>query len=350
MLATQSLVFKSAAVPVHARVAAFNTIVRRVIPLELSTGDGQGLSIEWAAASFNGLIVSSTRFRHTEPGFGRQVARDDVPYGDLIHVRHGSVEIRQEGQSMRLGAGQWALVDAEKPKDLMLCSDASEMNGARVPWLLLLSRLREPRQHFGRPFDAQTGLCAIAADFLHSLAHRREGIPQRARALLATQFVDLLAMALTAPESPLPFAESRVRQALFTRICDFVDRHFTNPELTPRMIAAGNGISERYLFKLFQDSGSTVAEHVRRQRLTACRRALEDPQQPCRSIAEIAYANGLSSPSRLTKAFRREFGMTPRAARESARAQLSKASFPIPRSDGHQLEEAASEIMGAVRA
>ena len=49
------------------------------------------------------------------------------------------------------------------------------------------------------------------------------------------------------------------RRALLTRIQAFIQQRLGDPELSPGVIAAAHHISLRYLRKLFQEQGTTVA-------------------------------------------------------------------------------------------
>ncbi|MEK8169401.1 hypothetical protein NKH77_05140 [Streptomyces sp. M19] len=75
---------------------------------------------------------------------------------------------------------------------------------------------------------------------------------------------------------------------LLGRIHRFVLSRLGDPELTPAVVAAAHQISPRYLHKLFEGQGSTVAAWIRERRLERCRRDLADP----------AWRSGRSTPWR----------------------------------------------------
>lgn len=73
------------------------------------------------------------------------------------------------------------------------------------------------------------------------------------------------------------------------------------------------GVSRTRLFRLFSaEAGTTPAQFVTRLRLEAASAAIRDTGEP---LAEIAHWAGFSDQSALTRAMRRETGLTPGALR-----------------------------------
>ncbi|MFF0815549.1 helix-turn-helix domain-containing protein [Rhodococcus sp. NPDC003318] len=78
-------------------------------------------------------------------------------------------------------------------------------------------------------------------------------------------------------------------------------------------------ISPRYLQKLFESEGETVTGWIRRRRLAKCRDDLADPRLARHSIGAIGARHGLTDSSHFSKAFKEEFGLSPRDFRRSMR-------------------------------
>src|SRR3546814_4060534 len=85
-------------------------------------------------------------------------------------------------------------------------------------------------------------------------------------------------------------------------------------DLTADAIARAIGCSRASLYRLFEQRGLAVAEHVRAVRLNHSRTLLRDPRL---GIGDIALRCGYDDLSAFGKAFRRRFGMTPRDWRQS---------------------------------
>ena len=81
-------------------------------------------------------------------------------------------------------------------------------------------------------------------------------------------------------------------------------------------VARACAISLRYLHQLFQGTGETAAEHLRRRRLERAHRLLATAGLP---VTHVAYTCGFASPSTFSRAFRAHFGITPSESREPLR-------------------------------
>ena len=104
------------------------------------------------------------------------------------------------------------------------------------------------------------------------------------------------------------------------RIESFARKHLQDTGLDPDTIAAACGISTRYLHDLFRDTNQTLGQWIRDQRLLACSDALSDPVNN-QTIAEIAYSWGFADQAQFSRAFKRQFGSTPKEYREQQRSR-----------------------------
>jgi AraC-like DNA-binding protein len=96
----------------------------------------------------------------------------------------------------------------------------------------------------------------------------------------------------------------------------FIRANLGDPDLTPGAIAAAHHISLRYLNKLFQAEGRTVAGWIRERRLERCRRDLAEPRLDDRTIKAIAARWGFTNSAHFSQAFRSAYGLSPREFRQ----------------------------------
>jgi len=118
-----------------------------------------------------------------------------------------------------------------------------------------------------------------------SLSHRTRG--QTAE---ATCFADVTALAL--------------RRTVHDRLRE--------QGLTVAAVASAVGISERYVHKLFERSGTTFSHYIMERRLDGAAADLKDPTLVNREIGSIAFDWGFSDLSHFTKRFKQRFGCRPR--------------------------------------
>ena len=105
---------------------------------------------------------------------------------------------------------------------------------------------------------------------------------------------------------------------LFT-VQDFIQHHLGSAALGTDRIADAHFISRRKLYQLFEPLQTSPAEYLRRTRLTAAAELLMSEPTSRVHIADIAARCGFADATTFTRAFRREFGCTPREWRSRER-------------------------------
>ncbi|WP_253188567.1 helix-turn-helix transcriptional regulator [Rhodobacter sp. 24-YEA-8] len=134
------------------------------------------------------------------------------------------------------------------------------------------------------------------------------------RATVGRRLADLLALATQADDRVMQSGVSSVRAGHLMRIEGFVRRHLDDPDLGPDSVAAGCGISVRYLHEVLRDTNTTLGGWIRDMRLLAAQEDLATPGDR-RSIGEIAWTRGFPDQAQFSCAFRARFGITPKEAR-----------------------------------
>ena len=103
-------------------------------------------------------------------------------------------------------------------------------------------------------------------------------------------------------------------QTFVTRLRDIIRRNLSDSSFSVERIGEEIGLSRVQLYRKVKAlTGQTPVELLRRARLEKGRQLIEKTD---RSIAEIAYEVGFTSPSYFNKCFREEFGTSPGAMRE----------------------------------
>lgn len=104
-------------------------------------------------------------------------------------------------------------------------------------------------------------------------------------------------------------------EALFATMIDFIQANLSSPMLSPEIIAQAHFVSRRRLYELFDVMGKTPSDFIRSERLRRAAVALRDPEQYRSKISDIAFGLGFSDVTTFTRAFSRQYGMTPREYR-----------------------------------
>jgi AraC-like DNA-binding protein len=138
----------------------------------------------------------------------------------------------------------------------------------------------------------------------------------------------LVALAAGASSVDAPGVERGVRAARLLAIKTDIETNLTDPRLDVAALAAHQGVSPRYVHKLFEAEDTTCAGYVLRRRLLRAHRLLVDPRTARRTISAIAFDVGFGDLSSFNRAFRRAYGATPTDVRRLARAHRAASSSP----------------------
>jgi len=174
---------------------------------------------------------------------------------------------------------------------------------------------------------APTGFTEVFSRGLESAARNLETLTDTEWAAVAQSLADLLPTFVRQMIPPATDAGgTATRAALLHRLCQTIERKLDDPDLTPARVAEAEGISERYLQKLFEGSGSSFTHYVRERRLQRASAELSSPAEAHHSISEIAYRNGFNDSAHFSRAFRHRFGLSPREFRQQELERASAAA------------------------
>jgi AraC-like DNA-binding protein len=126
----------------------------------------------------------------------------------------------------------------------------------------------------------------------------------------------MIAACVTGATGPLHAAAGQLDQTRLARIKVIIRRNLSSPRLGPRRLCQLGEVSRSQLYRLFEPHGG-VARYIQAERLRQAERAIGDPEQRG-DIARIAESLGFYDASSFSRAFRREFGLTPRDLRAAA--------------------------------
>lgn len=155
----------------------------------------------------------------------------------------------------------------------------------------------------------------MLSDFLQSLVRHASTLDDRHDGAFARALIELLPTALGGPRDVA--VEARRQDHLRREAVEqLVEREIHNPNLTGAVIAERVGVSRATLYRLYQRTGG-IAQHVRRRRVDAVRRALEGEDMV--PLDDLARRYGLGDAGALTRAFRADRGVDPDSYRRTMR-------------------------------
>ncbi|MDQ0908860.1 AraC-like DNA-binding protein [Streptomyces canus] len=243
--------------------------------------------------------LSAVRCPATElPGGGT-----GAPGGHRYHLTlllGGALALDQEDRSARPGPGDLVLVDGGRPFQLALTAPRNVLVTAHLPVVP-----GDPAQCVARTIGGRQGLGALVSGLLTGLARDTTFYRPADERRLGVAVLELTGALLDQGRpDPAP-------QPLLPRIQAYVLAHLGDGPLTPDDVAAAHHISTRYLHRLFQRQGLTVAAWIKTQRLERCRRDLADPRLAHLPVHAVAARWGFAQPADFSRAFRTAYRISP---------------------------------------
>jgi AraC-like DNA-binding protein len=241
------------------------------------------------------------------------VARSEKMF--FLHMQmEGSALARQDGREALLLPGDFALCDTTRAYELIFAS-SNRMFVLGIPETLMRRYLGSPESVVSIRMSGTAGTSGLLSNLLRAFwkQYQTERDPQMGPHTMRA-VLDLLAGAYSA----LPQAQadrSSLATAHRVRILDHIETYLSDPDLTPTSVARACKITTRYLHQLFSDDTETVARYILRRRLEECARILSSPSQRGRTVTSVAFSFGFNSPTHFGRAFRAQFGVTPREYR-----------------------------------
>lgn len=228
----------------------------------------------------------------------------------------GDYLLEQNGREVFLKPGDMAIYDATRPHRIYCPRQFSKLI-VTIPRVVMRDHLAGVEHCNALRIPGGEGVGAVTSSFIRSAASQAGTIEAGEFSALSEHALDLLTLALAAVR-PQDCNLSRSRSLSLHRVKDFVERHLADPMLDTTMVAAGTGLSSRYINDLFSDEDTSLMRHVWQRRLEHCRKDMLDPVQRGRRISEIALRWGFNDLSHFSRAFSQRFGCSPRALRDRA--------------------------------
>jgi len=170
--------------------------------------------------------------------------------------------VSQYGREALLTPGSFALYDSTAPYSLSFEEDFHQFV-VQMPRDVLARHLIEPEKYAAISVNAATGLGSVLKDFIFSLANELSSSEVKPSDVLSENLVSLIALSFSSSVVQSGLTESDcVKEALVRRIRHFVESNLFDPTLNNNKVAESQGISLRYLHKLFQDKEESIHEMI----------------------------------------------------------------------------------------
>ncbi|QKC86620.1 AraC family transcriptional regulator [Mesorhizobium sp. NZP2077] len=176
----------------------------------------------------------------------------------------------------------------------------------------VLHRLKSPI------LPEENGLVPILLAMMRSTMTQADTVGAAARAGIGSAMIELVHGLIDGKPDPLPQMPRPPLDLLLERVKAFIAHNLSRPDLSVELIARRMGCSQRYVYRAFDQHGTTPSDYVWGLRLEHARASLQRQDQRARSITDVAFSLGFSSTSHFSRAFRQRHGMTPSDCRRQA--------------------------------
>lgn len=261
------------------------------------------------------LLVSGGRF--SAQMFDRTAAmirRDGLDHYGIFVQGDGARRFQTARFSGQLRPQDVQLYDLAQPEH-------SEATAGQSGTLFLPREvLDEAVMNFGSQHGRvlRTPAARVLADYVLALPSFVNAIPPSGRSGFIEATIALVHRVIE-NDTDLDRVDDLYGSLLSRRIERFIDANLGSPDLTPERVASVFNLSRSSLYRLFSHHEG-VANYIRERRLKRVWRILADGQDT-RTIGQIIEEAGFQSGAYFSRAFRAEFGCTPREVRQLHRGE-----------------------------
>lgn len=253
------------------------------------------------------------------------VARSTSNYFFIACIIDGGITLAQASRSIAMVTSDLAVLDSTEPYRIDV-GGKLDVLWIRVPRHRIEGRISRSAEVLAQRIDGSRGTGHLASTLVHASLREAERLSASEALRTSNALLDLVCLSLDVTVRP---ADRRPKQ-LLRRIQNHIDANLADPGLCRASIAESTGLSVRYLNRIFEREGLSVARWIRLRRLEMSRQRIEAPAGENATISEIALACGFNNVSSFNRAFKNHFGTTPSSLRQIVGSSSARASKDAP--------------------
>jgi len=316
--------FETTSLPLREQFGAWHAWYSSLLDTTVNRTEDEGFEARSETWSLRGLTISDGAAPAITTRRTRAlIRRTPVDHWVLTLYRRGTVALRAPGESLTVEAGVPFVV-----------SLADEMTTTKNEY---------SRVQFYLSRDAFAGIAAVLdgarakplstpegkllADYMRLFVRNLRDLPAEDGPRLVTAVEAMVAACLAPSADRAASVQVQTDFTLMERVRRAVRAHLRSPALGPDKLCRETATSRSQLYRLLEDEGG-VAHYIQRQRLSESFVMLCDVSNAL-PIGRIADLLCFADASSFSRAFRREFGMSPRDVRAASLAGLQPVPPPL---------------------
>ena len=246
---------------------------------------------------------------------GRYLEQPDAIW--LIIVLEGKAQLVYDSEHIELVAGEIAYGSCRR-EATMRFPENFRMLYVRIPRLTLSPRILSPLSLNIGYLRGRSGIDHVFAGMLRALSETLDDMTESDLRPIELALTEFLISSLKGDQAV--FGKSGAARAKATHlnsICQSIETMLSDPELNLKFVANENGVSTRYLQKLFTGAETSFSNYLRSRRLERCRTDLINPLHSQLSISEICFRWGFNGSAHFSRVFRNKYSLCPREYRRN---------------------------------
>jgi len=243
--------------------------------------------------------------------------------GDVVLVVNlkGPYLIQRSGGDVLLGEGDGCLVECSEPGAYVMTGGGKHLY-VRLERRLLGPFARRVDDILGRLIPAQTEALGLLVSYARTLPSGPLELSPAAMRAMADHVCDLVALIVGAGGDAAAMAVGRgMAAARLGAVKAHIRERLDVADLSSESVAAQQGITARYLRRLFEAEDQSFSGYVLGQRLARAHAMLASPAFANESISQIAFGVGFGDLSYFNRCFRQRYQATPSEVRADVGAR-----------------------------
>ncbi|MBL8576675.1 MAG: AraC family transcriptional regulator [Mesorhizobium sp.] len=284
-------------------------VARSVAGLHFTPRDRAGFAFELASLDLGGgTVVGSARYSAVTGARTRELTADGRQnYMLTIHEAGYEIDLNRGRGNISVATG-----------DVVIVRESLEQTFTMPETSLLAIVLDERRMNALAPaiatqplhhLPAATPGAALLAGYGRMLLEHSP-LQGSAAQLAAEHLYQLAGLALERGKGAPASEQAGIGEARLALVKEDIARNLSDAGLDIAAVARRQGITPRYVQRLFEREGTSFSQFLRDSRLDLAREAIES--SGARTIAAIAFDCGFGDLSHFNKVFRQRFSATPR--------------------------------------
>ena len=316
--------FSTDDLPVKDRLPIWREVMgRQHMRLDIEPHDPSEI---WAAIDVYRLPAAEITYVQSDPAIytrTRQLARDGNGDFTFTSIEHAGFHATSDKSDEELGPRDAALL-SHSVSGMFDVPSRARVLAARLDGNMMRHAVRDLDERLVHRMPSNNPVLRLVVSYIESIIENDLFDNSAVAFLINTHLVDLIALCLRPTNETRERARAdAIPAARLATIRADIAANLSQVRLSAKTIAQRQGISERYVYLLFEQSGSSFSRFITEERLKRALAMLLDPACAVVKISDIAFAVGFGDLTTFNRSFRRRYGDTPRVVRAQAKASKS---------------------------